>query len=388
MPGCEYFRDGGEVAPIQPMQHAHPSVTLGHAAVSHGLLGLLKNVGHAKMSDPDKHTKTIQDAKDQSAFRKSGGDQPQKMSTGHKMADHIIDGRHEEAANMIHGHPLVGSSTKNGLKPIMARLGPAILDNEPEPEALRGSVEYLHSAISGTNSIESQMKKLLGKKKKSDMIEPDEAGGEALKKHLEELEENPEKLFDTGGKLGHYLPEHATALGAMAATATNYFRSLRPTQTKSSPLDEVAPPDKSAVAEYDRQINIAQKPQLILQNINEGTILPQDLKTVQTIYPGLFKTMQDKATEAMISAKTEDREIPYKQRQSLSMLLGQPLDATMTSSSMQAIIKSAGAQQAQNQANNKKSSPEKATSVELSQVNKVNSMFETPEQRREMNRKS
>jgi len=360
--GCEYFADGGDIQPMPvPQPQIHPSVALGHAALSHGLLGLLKNVGRPNMANPEKSHKTLDKAK-----------------------AHLNERDHEKAAEAMHESPLAGQAGKENLKKIVGHLAPAIMNNEPDPEALRGSIDYMNSAVRGHDSLENQFGGAITKDKMS--IDPDNEGVDKLKDFLQSVKEKPEQLLDIGGKLGHYMPDHAAGLGAMAATGTQYLNSIKPMSSQGAPLDDVTPPDKGQMAAWNRHLDIAQKPQRILQHIKNGTLLPQDLLTLKTIYPGLHQSMVEKAGEALIDAKTKKKEIPYKQRASLSLLLGQPLDSTMTPQSMQAIIRSAGIQQAQvrqEQAENKK----KATGVELKQINKVNEMYETPSQQRQLDRR-
>ncbi len=368
--GCIYFQDGGPVPPalyagggdMNPMAapHAHPQVALGHAAVHHGILGLLKNIGKTNLADPDQHHQTME-----------------------VMKGHLSDRGHEKAAEHLHSRPLAGTARRSNLAHIMARLAPAMLSRESDPEALRGSIDYLNSAIKGHDSLETHIGKLIGPGKLE--IEPDEDSREQLKKHLEDLKESPAKMLDIGGKLGHYMPDHAANLGATAGIATNYLGSMKPPVAPMNSMDEPGQADKGATAKWDRQLDIAQNPLKILQHAKEGSLLPQDMNTLRTLYPALHQSMVDKAGEALVNAKHKKVEIPYRQKQGLSMLLGQPLDSSMTQQSMMAIINSAGTQQAQ-QAIEKKNSG-KPTAAQLKTINKSDTMYETPIESRMMDKK-
>lgn len=377
-PGCEYFADGGPV-----YQPSNPNVAIGHATIHHGLLGLLKNVGRASMASPEKHDSILQDAKN----HKDPFVEGQKRTVGHKLGEHLANGRHEEAAELMHGHPLVGTGGKGNLKDVLERMGQATLMHDPNPMAFRGSSDYLHSALKGNDDLGSHTIKLFEKQKMSDRMKPDEKSRTQLKEHLEELRENPEKALEVGGQIGHYLPDHASSLGMLTANALNYFEGLKPPESKTRPMDKPTPPDKVALQQYDRQLDIAQDPKLVLQHVKDGTLLAQDIITLQTLYPSLQQSMSDKAMEALVDAETKEVEIPYHQRQSLSILLGQPLDSTMTPDSMQAIMNSAGPQQAQNQQNGKSSQPSgKATAVEMSAIEKVDKLDRTTLEARQINR--
>lgn len=361
-PGCEYYADGGEVeAAPQP---AHPAVALGHSAIQHGLLGLLTDVGNESLAEPDKHKKKFE-----------------------KVRSHMSMNDPDGAINELHGSPLAGGASRNALEPIAHRLAPAAVTREPHPAAFRASVDYLNSAIRGHNALDSHMNTFFDPQKVSDQIKPDEKSRKSLDEFLLEARENPNTLLDVGGSLGHYLPEHAAQLGATAAMATEYLNSLRPTKTQNGPLDTPTQPDQNAEANFHRQLDLAQNPMLVLQRVRNGMLLPKDVKTVQTLYPALYKSMTEKMTEAIVDAQAKKKTIPYRQRVAMSMFLGQPMDSTMSPSSMQAIIQSQAQQQIQNQSSGQKKSQSKPTAAELKQIDKVDGMYATPEQSRQLNRK-
>lgn len=367
LPGCIYYSEGGEVK-------SHH-----FAGVHHGLLGLLKDAGHAKIAEPEKHLKILEDMHNHANGK--GLEEPKK-TMGVKLASHLKDGKHEDAAELMQDHPLVGSVGKTHLKSIIGSLGSSLMTNEPNPESFRSSVDYIHSAIKGQDRLKSKAASLLNPKA-TDQLKPDNRAREALKEHLKSVEEDPSQLLNVGGNLGHYMPEEATKLGALAARSTEYLNSIKPKNQQMASLDRFIPPSKSEMAAFDRQVDIAQQPLLVLQHAERGTLLPQDLTTLQAIYPELHNSIVDEVGEELINAKTKGIEIPYKRKQSLSLLLGQPLDSTMTPQSMQAIMKSAGPQQMQQQA---KGPQKKASGVELKQLNKVDEMSETTLEARQINR--
>lgn len=244
--------------------------------------------------------------------------------------------------------------------------------------------DYVETSKKGHKVLHGHMKSLLGSHKGTS-IEPDKNSREALRSHLNHIKEHPESLLEVGGQLGDVLPDHAAVFAGKMGAATNYLNSLKPMQTKTHPLDDLAPVSKGIQGHYDRALDIAQNPMLILQHVKDGTLRPDDISVLRNLYPELQKSIVSKASEALITAQSENKEIPYKQKQTLSLLLDQPLDSTMTPQSMQAIIKSAAPQQMKNQQKN--TQPKKASAAELSQINKVIKNDETPLQARLMNRK-
>ena len=203
---------------------------------------------------------------------------------------------------------------------------------------------------------------------------------QALKDHINTLQTNPEQALNIGGDLGQTMPDHAAALGSKVGNTVNYLQSIKPMPSQPGPFDPVIPISKEKEVAYDRQLQIAEHPLSVIHSIKAGMLQPQDLKTLHNIYPELGRKLIQKASEALIDAKTNGKEIPWKQRQGLSMLLGQPLDFIQTPQAMQAIMKA----NAPTQAPQSQGKPKKATDVELKQINKVDDQLATPDQKRLM----
>lgn len=374
---CEYFDNGGDVQSVPqgtglPQFHDDPLDTVNHVGADQGLLGLLKSIGFPNLQDPDKHVQTLQDAKNAYTGLETKG-------AGSKLGSNIKSGDYDGASETMSGHPLIGSISKKNLSPVLQRLSHPLMSQEPNPHGFRSGAEYLDSSIKGQSKLDKHMDKLFGKESFPDKADVDPKTREELKEHLESLQMNPSKMLEIGGKLGHYLPEHGVAVAAHSAQAISYLNSLKPTRSLNRPLDSMAPMGKMAEARYHRALDIAQKPLSVLHAAKDGTLNSLDIKTLSIVYPRLHQAMITKAGEKLIEAKTEGIEIPYKQKMGLSRLLGQPLDSSMTPQGMQAIIHSAGPQQMANQMVKQK----KASGVELNQINKVNSMSETPLQARQ-----
>ena len=241
--------------------------------------------------------------------------------------------------------------------------------------------DHRDAARRGRSELQAHSKNLFSQHK-DHRIDSDDAHGDALGAHLDDLQANPSQALDVGGSLGEQAPAHAAALGAKTATAMNYFQGIKPKSQQFSPLDEPTPPSKSDIAHYRRQLAIAQKPQAVIQGMRDGTTSPDDLATLHAIYPKLAQTMQNQAGEALIDAKTNGTEIPYKQKMTLSMMLGQPLDSTMTQGAMMAIIQAnGGAKSEQNPAPQKGGKKSGATAATLKAIDKADNMALTPLQK-------
>lgn len=364
MPGCEYFADGGQVT-AEP--HENPSVTLDNTAAHHGLLGILKDTGKARFNHFEKsHHKMLDKAR-----------------------DHVVQGNHDKAVDTLVDTPLTGIASRGRAESVMKRLGSELATKEVDPVAFRASSDYLHSSIKGDESVKTHMKTFFDNQKSSDRLNPNKDHRDELSGLLKKIQEEPHSLLDVGGHIGHYLPDHASAIGALSARAVDYLNTMRPKVKQNSPLDMPIEPDASVMDQFHRQVDNAQNPLLIMQHVREGNLLPSDIKTVQTIYPTLYKSLQEKASESLIEAKTKQKEIPYKQAVSLGLLLGQPLETSMTTFGMQAIMQAnAGAQAAQESQGPKQKSQSRPTAAQIKQIDKVDNLYATPDQKRLMDQKS
>lgn len=400
--GCEFYAEGGPVSvPAQAQPQDDTSATVGHAAITHGLLGLLKDVGRVRMASPGDQTHLLEDAIDAHLSRANPGlDAGGKETVGRKLGAKLFHGEHSDAAELIHGTPLVGSTPKSHLEPILARLAGPLMEKSVDPEAFRSSVEYLSSAAKGAKTLDDHVKGLFGKDSKevpangrinrratdnglhgkAETDESSQSSTEGLEKFLDMGVRDPSSLYDIGGNLGHYLPVHAGALAGHAGAAITYLDKLKPKGIQRAPLDEPSPENPVSRDAYDRALDVAQQPLVVLNHIRDGTLAPGDVTALMTMYPGLYKSMKAKLGEELIDLKTRGEELSYRHALSLSMALGQPLDSTMTAQSMQAIISSqAPAQMPQVQPGSKKGPKGAALSAATQKtMRQTDQLAETP----------
>lgn len=263
------------------------------------------------------------------------------------------------------------------------------VDKGTNPLAFKSMVDYLRATTRGQSSVSNAVKALFdaGKAVIPSHLIPDQESRDKLDKTLTAFQ-NPQNASNVAGVVGHYLPDHATAIAQTSAAASNYLNALKPTQSVTSPLDATPPIDPSAQSKYNRALDVAQQPLMALKYTKDGTLLPQDVATLQTIYPGLHSSLVQKITNQMIEHKAAGGSIPYAQRVSLNMLMGgNPLDGTMTPQAMQSIMHSAAGQTQPSQEQAHKSQG-KQSSATLSQLNKVSSLYQTPLEARAANKRS
>lgn len=202
--------------------------------------------------------------------------------------------------------------------------------SHPSAEAFKTMVDYISQAIKGENVIGKAVKAVIdGESVKLPQKINDEKR-EKLDKQLVGFLHNPDQLYGVGGDLGHYMPGHQVALARTAAGAASYLNSIRPTPEHPNPLDEEVPVSKEKEEEWNNALDIASQPLLVVNKIKDGTLVPQDVMHLKSIYPALYDNLSAKLSEGIIDAVHDKKDIPYHTKMSISLFTGQPLDSTMT----------------------------------------------------------
>lgn len=212
-----------------------------------------------------------------------------------------------------------------------------LLEKGANSQAFQQAMNFGQSVIKGDKLLSNSAKAIF-------------QGGELIPKHLmpttekieqlndrvKELSANQNEMFKVGGDLGHYLPNHASALSETAMNAVNMINKFRPQNTKKLPLDADHPPSPMQKQAFNRALTVAQQPLMVMKHIKDGTLLPQDVEAVKTLYPKFYEKMSQQLVDEMTNHLADKKIVPYKLRQSMSLFLGQPLDSNLTPANIMA----------------------------------------------------
>lgn len=160
--------------------------------------------------------------------------------------------------------------------------------------------------------------------------EPKERDIDQLKKKLDKAQTNPEDLLNVGGQANHYAPEHAVAFGALTARAVQYLNTLKPSTDRMGVLDNDRVPTKAEETKYNEALEIAQQPLVVMDKLKKGTITPDDVTAMKSMYPSLYNGLVQQLTSNSIHHLSDEEKIPYKLKLAISQFVGQPLDSTMS----------------------------------------------------------
>jgi hypothetical protein len=152
---------------------------------------------------------------------------------------------------------------------------------------------------------------------------------------------NPESLADHLGNgtigIASHAPNVTTSMANVITKGLDFLDTAKPVVNKMAPLDQDLEPAQHAVSDYNRVASLVNKPTSLFNHLKDGTIHGSDLNTVKSVYPNLYSEMQNAVMQKMTDflSKHEVHEIPYQIRLSLSKLLGQNLDSSLSQFSLQ-----------------------------------------------------
>lgn len=223
-----------------------------------------------------------------------------------------------------HASPLLTREAPEALRlALLKHVGS--LDTDVNPAAFEKAVQYIDAARKGANAVKQAAKASL--EVGSSQLVP--AITDAKAKKLDSALDSQASNFDNA-----YLPEHAQALQALSSQAVNYLRSQRPVAQKLGALDAPQEPTEAAKAAYRRTLSIAENPLSVLEHAKSGTLTAKDVQDLNSVYPNLGAQMRQEVMNHVLQASSKGKTVPYAQRQSLSLFLGEPLDSTMQQPSM------------------------------------------------------
>lgn len=334
-----------------------PAHILQHHIAHSGLHGFLTKSGRKNLANPESHIDAVQ-----------------------KIKSNLANNDQNAAVDTLHNHAL-GIGNKAALAPIIQNIAGSVATSDVNPESLKSSIQYLHGALRGGNRIEEHANNIFEKQPKRN-FDHEKLG--SLKNELTNLQSNPEKVLEIADGIGHYLPGHNAEIGAQVSTAINYLNSIKPMNSQGGPLDPVVKPSKMEEYRYNKALDIAEDPLSVIHHAKDGTLEAQDLVTLHTLYPKVANSIMQKATEAMVEKGSN---LSMKEKRAVSSLLGEPLMFSQTPQSCQAIMKANAGSQTQSQQEQPKSKSQKATGVQLKEINQVNKLYATPLQERQIDRK-
>jgi hypothetical protein len=228
----------------------------------------------------------------------------------------------------------------------------AILAEEPSGAGAKAAIDYTRAVVSGESRVTSAVRATVERDGTSLLhLEPSQGDKDRVRKMAEAAQADPGQMLQERNDLAEHMPDNATALVSSKARAAAYLGTLRPQPVTGLPFDEQYT-DEQAERRYDRALEVAASPLVVMRHVQKGTLEPDHVKDLNAMYPALGQFIRGKVFEGVVSAKHSDVKPSYEVRQGLSLLLGEPMDSTFLPQSIAAAqapyqAKAAQAQQPQ-----------------------------------------
>lgn len=145
----------------------------------------------------------------------------------------------------------------------------------------------------------------------------------AYKKALGQLTESmdPVRLADRIAKLD---PDDSQELLVGAGRAVEFLKAILPKRTRMTPLGpEPVEPSAADVSAFRRAYGVCNRPMVVLEDLNEGSLARDQMRALEAVYPGLYDAIKEATFEALTQLKTDKpkAELPHKRSKQLSVLL-------------------------------------------------------------------
>lgn len=270
------------------------------------------------------------------------------------------------------GEHLAGPTISKALNGLTAKL----IENPRSIGGLKSAIDFTTAAIKGETTLNKAITSVFkggSVAAAANFNKPSAEDREKLNKIVTKAQINPDMITDVNhGQISHYLPQHQAALSETNARSVQYLASLKPHPFRSSPLDKEIEPSDMEKARYNRALDIAQKPMIVLEHIKSGQLQATDVQDLQNMYPSFYKQTVEKLSNEIATIQGAGQDVPYSTRVSLSLFMGQPLDSTMQPLSIQS------SQMALKSKLDQQQGPPQGASKQTSKLGKDVKSYQTP----------
>ena len=138
-----------------------------------------------------------------------------------------------------------------------------------------------------------------------------------------------QEIADKLGPLNEVAPETAAALSVKMAEALQMLSGAIPKMDDDNFLGfrPEIPPSDYEISEFANMERLIQSPLTLLDDLNNSMITIQNAAIVKGLYPEIYNQMVESVMQEVINSKVK---LSYQKRLDLSVLLGRPLDLSMT----------------------------------------------------------
>lgn len=167
----------------------------------------------------------------------------------------------------------------------------------------------------------------------------------------------PEKMVDDMGnataRLAQHAPNIAQNMSSIGTQAAMFLASKAPKDPNMgntlTPGVHNWQPSQADTLKFKRYADAIYHPLSVLEHVKDNTLSSEEVETIQTVYPQLYKQI---ATEMVNQLTDLKKPLTYSKRLTVSRLLGVPYDSSMQPQMIQALQAAHGSAQSQEQLHN------------------------------------
>lgn len=144
-------------------------------------------------------------------------------------------------------------------------------------------------------------------------------------------------LVNSFGETG--APGIGNALGMKTSVALQYLNKELPRPYAPQGLlnKDTFKPSTAQIAQFERKLGVVMNPMSVIEDLKSGTLTQDHMTALQTVYPKLYKQMQQRVFSW---SQSRSKPVPYKLRLRLSLFMGLPMDGSVNQNSIFALQQS------------------------------------------------
>ena len=150
----------------------------------------------------------------------------------------------------------------------------------------------------------------------------------ALQKQMESPEKVIQAMSEALAPMQPHTPGVAGSVATVASRGLSYLQKNMPSTLRT---DSIFPtkrrPTDEEIGSFMRRVATVEKPLRALEEMRHGRLSTESVEALREVYPSLYNQM---VSEVQTQVASQKKPPPYSKLVQMSILLGKPLDATMT----------------------------------------------------------
>lgn len=135
-----------------------------------------------------------------------------------------------------------------------------------------------------------------------------------------------DKLDEHTHELYKHAPETAQHLSNKSVETANFLSTKIPSHDRD-PLESKWEYSQAEMSSFNRYYEAVKDPYVVLKQASAGTLTPEAVEAVSTVYPKLYEKMQEELMSKLMDRNVD--KIPYRKKMMLSMLMQRNLDGSL-----------------------------------------------------------